>query len=223
MTYKYALFDMDGTLLDSMGCWRCGLVRYVEEKYGQDKFGDDVSAEIINRSTRDAIRYYKSINKEDNTPDSVMIDIIRRNTHECYKKGCPIKPGAQKLLHYCRESGVKVCLITATPIVMVHDALKASHLDEALFDMIFTCDSKEMSKERTLCFETVLGRLGAKSVDEAILFEDALYSIKTAKSMGIHTVGVYDEYSKYYTDEIRNTADEFYDNLEGFCQKYGIE
>lgn len=222
MNFKYALFDMDGTLLDSMSLWREGLLEYIRNRYGCIKHDADFSAEIINRSTRAGVALYKTRYTDDDTPDDVIIEIIRENTHNGYKRGCPVKPGAEKLIRHYNGCGVKTCLFTATPRFMVDDALKASKLD-AHFDLIFTCDKPALSKEHTLGFKTALRELGAESVKEAILFEDALYSIKTAKSLGIYTVGVYDEYSKYDAEKIKETADEYHSSLDGFCKAHGIE
>ena len=89
---------------------------------------------------------------------------------------------------------------------------------EKYFDFIFTTSEMGMSKQHVETFLSVCDALGTRK-EESWVFEDALYSIKTAFQAGLKTCGIYDETSKSDIAQIKNFSTVYCKNYEE-VQKY---
>ena len=120
---KIAIFDMDGTVLDSMDAWRSLNVLYAE-KLGVP-LTDEARSEIYQLSGTQFVRYFQ-------THFGLEMDIEQIINHAydamrvTYTRGVPEKPGAKAYLQRLGERGVKRVIATATPTELAEIALKTS-------------------------------------------------------------------------------------------------
>lgn len=204
MDKKFLMFDMDGTLLDSMHAWvMCG-PEYAEQVLGEKNSA--VTDEFAKLSIRDAL--YKLA--EIAGPDKVSLDGLCMVLLQHYLTDCAIKPGVVEFLKQQKEKGAHMCVLTATPKIAAIPALEHFGLME-YFDFVITFDDFPTGKGKPDIFLHACQRFGCK-VEDAAMFEDALYSIKTSTSIGLYTVGVPERIYENNREEIIKTADVFLDN-----------
>ena len=124
-----------------------------------------------------------------------------------------LKPGAAELLARLQQNRVKLCIATATDRYLVEAALSRLGV-LSCFSGMFTCSEVGHGKDEPYILETAVAFLGTKK-DETVVFDDALYAVRTAKAAGFPAVAVYDSYEKEQK-EIRALADFYLENLSQF-------
>ena len=113
-----------------------------------------------------------------------------------------------ELLKKLHETGETIILLSASPVQCAVAAFKRLNILE-YFDKLFSCQDFETDKTVPETFINVAASLGFKPED-AIVYEDALYSIRSAKAAGCKTVAIYDDFARNEWDEILKTADEIF-------------
>ena len=97
-----------------------------------------------------------------------------------------------------------MCVATVTDRYLVEETLERLGVLH-YFSEIFTCAEVGFGKDKPIIYRKALEHLGTKK-DETIVFEDALFALRTAKADGFYTVGVYDRHEKRQ-DELKSLAD----------------
>lgn len=189
-----AIFDMDGTLVDSLMLWDI-LWGVFSERYLQGKpFRPDPELD------RD-IRTVPLLEAMGFVHDRTGIGGSGRELYELatevfigfYRTDVLPKPGVIELLDHLQAQGVKMCIATASDPILVDIALK--HCDmEKYFCRRFSCSELGKGKESPDVFLLALDGLGTPQA-ETWVFEDSYVALTTAVAAGFPTVGVYDRYS----------------------------
>lgn len=209
MNLKYAAFDMDGTLLDTMPYWRNVVGEYAKER--GCKLSDLFDPEDYMRMTvMDTIRKLKS-KYPDSPVSEITVDDVFRIMGRLYSENSPVKSGVKEMLEVFRQKGVKMCVITATRRKPATIALKKAGLLD-YFDFMLTPDEYPKGKVTTDIFLAAAEKFGC-DIKEIAMFEDALYSICTAKKLGMYIVGVADDSALDERDEIKSLCNEFYNEF----------
>lgn len=199
---KGAIFDIDGTVIDSMPMWdRAGVVFL--EKHGIK--GDEDLGKILFPLTIDDTALY--IKKHYNL--AMSSDEIKREINdimrEFYRREAHFKKGMKELLKEMHDGKIIMSVATSTDRDVFMPCLKRLGIVE-YFDEIYTCTEVGKSKSEPDIFYRAMAKMGTKP-EHTWLFEDGLYSAKTAKKLGIKIVGVYDETSRHDWEELSNLAD----------------
>lgn len=194
---KAAIFDLDGTLIDSMGMWRNLGKNFLKRR------NIDITEKVENDMTTMSLRmnshYLKETFNLRETPDSIykeFKDII----FDYYLNEVEEKEDAFKTIKEYKEKGYNVVLGTATSDEFIEPLLSRFNLKE-YFDLVQTCDMVDIKKSNKDYFNLIAKKLDIDS-KEIFLFDDAPFALKAAKEAGIVTVGVYDNESSHYWDEI---------------------
>ncbi len=204
MKINGAIFDLDGTLLDSMPTWcRVGSEYLISRGLMPERGLDDKFKAMTIVQGAEYLRENYGIT------DSVkeIVDGINKLMEGFYSSVVKPKPGVAEMLSEMQKRGIKLCIATATDRYLVEAALKHCGID-IFFDKIFTCSEVGCGKEKPLIFENALEWLNTPR-ETTWVFEDALYSIRTAKRAGFKIAAIYDEYSDCDTAAIKELCDEY--------------
>lgn len=210
MRFKAAIFDLDGTLLDSMSIWH-DLPRKFLLRYNVDQLIDlDGKLGVI--SMHNALEY---LINEFSLP--VTLDAAYRETwqivEDFYRTRAEIKPGIQNILEHLQQNNIPCGVITASESGLVIPALERVGLRK-YFKEIFSCSEMNTSKRTPEIFIEMSGILGV-SAAETIVFEDALYAALTAKTAGYSVAAVYDA-SEKNPEKLAAAADWYLQSWEDF-------
>lgn len=197
-----AIFDLDGTVLDSMHIWsEIGLLflknRGVEPPEG-------IEDEFVKMSMVQAAEYY--IKNIDPT-ETVMgiVNDVNLLVQDFYFGEVLKKDGVAEFLQFLKKRGVKMCIATATDKHLVERALERNGLLN-YFSEIFTCSSVGAGKDTPVIYDVALEHLGTPK-ENTFVFEDALYAIETAKKAGYKIVGINDVSEKADPETVKALCD----------------
>lgn len=209
---KGAIFDMDGTLLDSMPAWRSTASRYVKSLGMVPEKGLD--ERIRHKSMAEAAEYINMHHKLQKTPEQIQNGVIDAMA-QFYENEVVCKPGIEEFLHQLKEQGVKLCIATATDRPLVKLALERTNITH-YFDAIFTCSEVGKGKAAPDIYEQALAFLGTRR-EETYVFEDACYAAVTAHKADFPVVAIYDKHepeqrtlkrqAQYYVKDTRELVD----------------
>lgn len=207
MDKKYAIFDLDGTLVDSMPFWKDLSREYLIAK-GVKNVPADILERIKPMTVRESARLFIDELGLAGTVDSVS-DEINGMMGEHYKNDIPIKPGVESYLKELRERGVNMCVASATVEPLIDACLERLGVRH-YFNFSLSCDTVGAGKSSPLVYQTAAARLGAR-VDEAAVYEDSLLAATTAKNAGFYLCVVADAASADSWDKLCRLADEALD------------
>lgn len=202
--YKGAIFDLDGTLLDSMGVWE----RIDYEFLGKRGFEvpEDYVDTITAMSFEETAIYTIERFQLPETKEAIMQEWIQMAI-DAYSNDVVTKPGVQEYLKYLKERGIQMCVATASGLELVVPALKHNRIYE-YFDNITTLKEVSRGKGYPDIYELAAKKMGLLP-EECVVFEDIPAGIKGAGSGGFATVGVYDKRSGKDQDTIKELANAY--------------
>ena len=193
MKIKHAIFDMDGTLTDSNGVWVEGVFHYIDTccTYKREDLPKEFFTDVLLGGTAGALRYLS-----DRMGDTNTFEEMTRVQMQCVRKGYDtpqkVKKGALEFLKRLKEQGADICVISATPSDLVEKALGLCGLLPYI-DFIISASERKTGKESPYIFYEAAARMNCDA-SECTLFEDAVYSLRTGKSLGMGCVGIEDYY-----------------------------
>ena len=196
MKIQGAIFDMDGTLVDSLSFWDCFWRDMGERYFGNPAFTMD--AEHFDTRVRtmifsQAIAYlhgYLGVPCSAEEFDNFAAEYVER----FYSTVVTAKTGARELLRVLCERGVRVCLASATDRRYLNIALEKCNLAEFFTpETVISCSDIGVCKERPDVFLASAKVMGTP-VEKTVVFEDSALALETAKGAGFATVGVYDSH-----------------------------
>ena len=219
MKIQGAIFDMDGTLVDSLSFWDCFWRDMGARYFGDPAFKmDAVHFDTYVRTMifSQAISYlhgYLHIPCSAEEFQRFAADYVAR----FYRTVVTPKAGAHELLTALRERGIHVCLASATDRCYLNAALESCGLAEFFTPQtIISCSDIGVGKERPDVFLAACKALNTP-LGETAVFEDSALALETAKRAGFVTVGVYDSHqtatarlalaSDLYLDETKILTD----------------
>ena len=204
MNKQYAIFDLDGTLVDSMKYWKD-----LTKEYLNIKGIYDIPEEIFKlikpmTMTESASLFIERFGIE-GTPESVakeMNDLMDMH----YYNDIPLKKGVKEYLEELRKAGTTMCVASATAIPLVEGCLSRLGILD-YFSFVLSCETNGRGKDHPDIYLEAAEKMGAKP--EAIaVYEDALYAAETAKKAGFYVIGVFDENSEKKFDRLKEISDE---------------
>ncbi|MCR4620922.1 MAG: HAD family phosphatase [Clostridiales bacterium] len=199
---KGAIFDLDGTLLDSLGVWGDVDRRFFERR--GLKMPSDYQTDIKGLSFMDTARYTKRLLGLTESPEEIAME-WQRDVAEEYALSVPLKPGAGEYLRRLADRGIKLALATTNREELFAPCLKRNGVYD-LFSAFAITDETGESKSTGKVYRLAAERLGLDCGDCAV-FEDILSGINGAKSAGFVAVCVYDPVNNDEWDALRAASD----------------
>lgn len=194
---KYALFDCDGTLLDSMPMW-LNLATDVMAGYGVD-LPREAERETASMSHEDAAKFYADTFLDGKGAEELahkFTETLEKN----YRERLALKPHVREVLDALRKKGVPMAVASSTDAYLLEMCLKRlGLLDYFLF--VQTVDNSGYSKNSDDYFRHACDKLGC-APEDVLFFDDALYALERAKKNGLVTVAVQDDTQMDHDAEI---------------------
>jgi len=218
--HKAVIFDLDGTLLDSMKVWE-QVDRDFLQRRGL-KFTQDYTEAVSAMCFEEAARYTVGRFRLRETPEELIREWNAMVAEE-YAHNIALKPGARECLRFLRSRGTALGVATALSEELYVPALRNNGicgLFGAFASVTETARGKGFPDVYLLCAE----RLGV-SPGESLVFEDVLPGLRGAKAAGMDAVGVYDAGSGLTEEDARSVADGYIRSLSEvtrpeFCLRF---
>lgn len=207
---KGVIFDLDGTLLDSMWVWREVDTRFVKN-HGLPVEEDYLEA-LKSMNFTECAEYTR---KRYSLPltDAEMMAEWDSLAKKAYAEDVELKAGAKEYLSFLKENGIKCSVATSCYLSLCMPTLKRHGID-CYFHSMITRDDGPKSKEHPDIYLRAADSMGLKP-EECVVFEDILTAIRTARNASFMTVAVADDASLPEKNEIEALCelyiDDFYD------------
>lgn len=211
---KAVIFDLDGTLVDSMWMWKNIDVEYLA-RYGLE-CPVDLQKEIEGMSFTETAVYFKERFQLKDSLEEIKGDWIRMSI-EKYRNEVPLKPGAKDFLDYISACGMVAGIATSNSQIMVDAVLDALDI-RRYFKVVATACEVASGKPAPDIYLHVAGRLNVAPTD-CVVFEDVPAGILAGKNAGMTVFAVEDEFSMEMREEKEQLADyyirDYYELLDG--------
>lgn len=201
---KSIIFDLDGTLIDSMPVWKnTGRNFLLNHGFAvPENLHSVVKAQTIGQTAE----YFHNHLGVTHSAEEIINEVIHF-VEDAYKNTIPLKPYARDFLDKELENGTKMCILTASEASYIHPALERLDLLK-YFQFILTCTETGHYKSEPEVFRIAMEKLGG-TINNTIVFEDALYAINGAKKGGFTVYAVADPITEADSKLISSAADKY--------------
>ena len=201
---KACIFDMDGTLIDSLDIWTEIDNRFFARR-GLKK-PDDYEMKIAHMNFMEmAVMTHDTYGIKEN-PEEIANEWVRESI-QAYQTTIPAKPGAKEFLDYLKQKGIRLSLATSNRRDLYEPCLTRLGMF-SYFDCCMNVNDLHSTKAEPKIYLSLAEKMNARP-EESIVFEDILLALKTAKTSGFKTCAVYDHRSYKDEAEIIRISDQY--------------
>ena len=196
-----AIFDADGTLLDSMGIWEDLGARYLRRQGREPRPG--LSAILFPMTLEESSAYLREqyqLPQEEADIRQGILDTLA----DYYRQEVSLKPGVSAFLEQLQEKGIPMTIATTGDAELLEAALARLHVRQ-YFGRIFTCTELHTTKRQPDIYRAAAAWMSS-APEETLVFEDVLHALRTAAAAGFLTVAVEDAASAQDQEAIRQAA-----------------
>lgn len=202
------IFDLDGTLVNSMPYFTRGILQVLEEE------GISYEPDLIEVLT--PLGYTKSaeLYQTMGVPGTVedIVGRIQRILHYEYANNITLKPGVNDYLRKLKAQGATLCVLTASPHLVTDVCLQRNGVYD-LFDHVWSVEDYGLSKSETVIYDEVVRRLGCARED-ICFYDDNLTAASTAVKAGWYTCAVNDDQPPEITAALKTAAHAYVASFE---------
>lgn len=195
------IFDLDGTILDSMKVWDVLSLHYLESLGKQPK--DDLLTTLAPLTLQEAAEYLKIQYQLPLGIPEILQGFYQQLQREyatlMYKEGVP------EFLRAAKEKNMRLCLLTANHQDLAISTLRRLQL-LPFFDQVLSCDTLCVDKQDPHCFQLAAETIACVP-EQCIVIEDALHAIHSAKQAGFEVWAMYDSANAETWESIQQIAD----------------
>lgn len=199
---KAVIFDLDGTLVDSMWMWKEIDIEYL------GRFGlscpDDLQKEIEGMGFTETAQYFKTRFQIPDSIEQIKADWVEMSL-EKYKNEVGLKSGAAEFLDYLKRKGIQMGIATSNGREMVDAVLQALGISSYFANVTIACEVAA-GKPAPDLYLHVADKLGVIP-SECLVFEDVPAGILAGKRAGMQVIAVQDTFSCGMEREKRELAD----------------
>lgn len=205
------IFDLDGSLVDSMWMWREIDIEYLGH------FGialpEDLQSNIEGMSFSETAVYFKEFFQIPDTIEQMKSD-WNRMAWDKYMHEVPLKPGIAEFLKGCREHGIKLGIATSNSRELVENIAEVHHLKDYFSCIMTGCDVAH-GKPAPDIYLAVADALQVKPAN-CLVFEDIVPGIMAGKNAGMKVCAVEDAYSVHAREDKMRLADYYLEDYYNF-------
>lgn len=200
--YEAVIFDLDGTLVDSMWMWRAIDVEYLG-RFNINIPGD-LQKSIEGKSFSETAVYFKNRFKIPYSVDEIK-QSWNEMSYDIYQNRVKLKNGAKEFLDYLKDNNIKMGIATSNSRELAICVLKARNIFDYFEAIVTGCDVNAGKPNPDVYLKTA-GLLNVNPKN-CLVFEDIPNGIMAGKNANMTTCAIEDEYSKDLTDEKKRLAD----------------
>ncbi len=193
---RAVIFDLDGTLVDSMWMWKSIDIEYLG-RYGI-QMPEDLQQSIEGMSFSETAIYFK---ERFGLKDS--LDQIKGDWNEMawdkYMHEVPLKAGVRELLAYLKQDHIAMGIATSNSRELVDLVVEKLGIKEYFSSIRTSCEVSK-GKPSPDIYLLVAEDLGVEPV-HCLVFEDVLQGIMAGKNAGMKVCAVHDEHSAKELEE----------------------
>jgi len=207
---KAYVFDMDGTIADSMtAVWGVMPLQFLDER--GIAYPNDLLKKVIALGIPGLIRYYKG---HFSFPDSEqeVYDWFIKTGKSYYENTIPAKPFVREFLEKLKQDGASVHILTGSPHSFLDPWVRRVGLSE-YFDNTWSVDDFPMNKANPDLYAHIAKELGV-APENCVMLDDSSAPLIASKKAGWKTIGIYDEVYKNNEQEMREIADTYIYSFE---------
>ena len=205
---KIYVFDLDGTLVDSMPYFTKGILSILDDA------GIPYEPELINVVTplgyTKSAELYVTMGVKDDVP-TIVKNIEKKLVRE-YSENVKLKAGVGEYLRRLHSQGARLFVLTASPHIVTDVCLKNNGV-YGLFERVWSVEDFGMSKSDVTIFYKVADTIGC-DVSEVNYFDDNLTAVTNSKRAGYFVYGIKDSQTKADTEKIMELSDRFVESFE---------
>ena len=205
---KGAIFDLDGTLVDSMSVWKNIDIEYLGEK--GHAIPDNFSGSISHMSFSQIAHYFKERFNIEDSIEEILEDWHNR-AFDHYSTRVKLKPGVKEFLSKLKENNIKIGLATSNSMPLLEVCLKNNGIYD-YFDTITVTDEVTRGKDYPDVYLLAAKKLELDPKD-CIVFEDILPAVKGAKSAEMKVIAVHDKDCSTSKEKFLEYADLYIDSF----------
>ena len=202
--FKGAIFDLDGTLIDSNGIWKQIDIDFL----GKRGFTvpTDYMAAISHLGAYGCALYTIDRFQLNETPES-LIEEWTCMAKKAYSTTIKLKPYVKDFLQYLHKNEIPMAIATASQLELALPVLENNNV-LSYFHSITTISEVNRGKGFPGIYEKAASKLGLCATD-CVVFEDILKGIQGANLGNFYTIGVFDEHSKEDMNKIKKEANHY--------------
>lgn len=208
MRYNNIIFDLDGTLIDSMHIWEDLGFRFLKKKRKEPE--KDLSKKIETMTLNESALYFITEYKLNMTIEEIIKD-INQLASDSYMNDSNLKKGANKFIHKCNCYNYNMGIVTAMDEELAIDVLNKFNLLKN-FRFIITELNSGYSKSDSEIFKLALKKINGNK-HNTLVIEDSYHSIKAAKKVGLDVAAIYDKSQIKEQNKIKKISDYYIHNF----------
>ncbi len=208
---KAAIFDLDGTILDSMPVWR-DLGNRLCRALGFEP-PENLYATVKSMTLDESADYLIKLSGYKTTKEE-MAQMHYKLIKDFYENEVQLKPRVKEYLALLKEKNIPMCVATETDSTLAQKALERTGVAEYFQ---FCLSSKDIGKGKHFpdLYEMAAKKMGYEKED-VVIYEDACYAVRTAKKAGFEVHCIHDDSQKHDTEELKMLADHFFEDYEQY-------
>lgn len=188
---KAIIFDLDGTLVDSMGYWRSVSRDFMKTK--GINIEDEIQHKMTTMNLDSSLKFLKDYYKLEESFEELLRD-FSRTVEDFYRNKVEAKEGSLEILKYFKDKGIKVVIGTSTAAHFANIVIEKYGIDKFI-DGLYTADSVGHLKAEEEFYTSIAHEL-EEDPGDVFLVDDSYLALRTARRAGLKVIGIYDANSK---------------------------
>lgn len=202
--YTAVIFDLDGTLVDSMWIWEQIDKDFLKER--GHELPEDLQKDIEGSSFSETAHYFKTrfnLVEDVETIKNIWIEMSKT----FYADQIKLKKGIQELLDLLKEKGIKMGIATSNSRTLAEEVLRRNNIEDYFEVLVTSCDVKKGKPEPDVFLKAA--EMMDVLPENCLVFEDTHAGVLAGKSAGMDVIAIYDALSEQYMEEIKEAADHY--------------
>lgn len=201
---KGAIFDLDGTLVDSMWIWSRIDEDFIERN-GLGISPAELMKDVAHFSFSETASHFKKTYGIQESLEEIQNFWIQEAEKQ-YSTNIFLKPGARSFLEKLKARGVRMAVATSNTRHLMSVSLQANGIQDFFQATVTTDETQARSKSRPDVYLLAASKLGLQP-EELVVFEDIPHAMQGARRAGMKVVGIWDEHTNLSEEEAGSLCD----------------